>query len=49
MLRLAAGLGTTHASQFATTRNLEENGANLSCTTGREFICYTLETARNNL
>jgi len=43
MMRLAAGLTTKNASQFAITRNVQQLGANLYCSTDRETISYTLE------
>lgn len=49
MLRIAAGLGTNGASQFSLTRNIEQAGGNLSCTSGREYISYTLESTRNKI
>jgi len=49
MLRIAAGLGTGNSSQFSLTRTLEANGANLHCTTGREFVGYTVESNRDKI
>lgn len=43
MIRLSAGLTTKNASQFAITRNVQQLGANLYCSTDRETISYTLE------
>ncbi|GLV42288.1 Lysophosphatidylcholine acyltransferase [Carabus blaptoides fortunei] len=42
-LRIAAGLSTKNSSQFAITRNIQQVGASLTCTTDRETIAYTLE------
>ncbi|CAL8111826.1 unnamed protein product [Orchesella dallaii] len=49
MLRIAAGLGTSGASQFGITRQVEQAGGNLYCTSGREYISYTLETTRDKI
>lgn len=43
VLRTAAGLSTKNASQFAITRNIQQVGANLTATSDRETIAYTLE------
>lgn len=45
-LRVAAGLSTKNASQFAITRNIQQVGANLTVTNNREVIAYTLEGTR---
>lgn len=49
MLRIAAGLGTSGASQFGLTRSIEQGGANLTCTSGREYISYTIEASRDKI
>lgn len=49
MLRIAAGLGTGGASQVGLTRSIEQAGGNLSCTSGREYISYTVESTRNQI
>lgn len=43
ILRMTAGLSTKNSSQFAITRNIQQVGANLTCTSDRETIAYTLE------
>ncbi|CAG9856034.1 unnamed protein product [Phyllotreta striolata] len=43
VLRTAAGLSTKNCSQFAIIRNIQQVGANLTATSDRETICYTLE------
>ncbi|KAK1129669.1 hypothetical protein K0M31_019383 [Melipona bicolor] len=48
-LRIAAGLGTSVASAFAITRNIQQRGGNLITTLDRESIAYTLQITRNNL
>lgn len=45
-LRVAAGLSTKNATQFAITRNIQQVGANLTVTNNREIIAYTLEGTR---
>lgn len=47
VLRVAAGLSTKNASQFAITRNIQQVGASLTATSDRETISYTLEGTRN--
>ncbi|XP_063698657.1 cytochrome b-c1 complex subunit 2, mitochondrial [Culicoides brevitarsis] len=49
LLRIAAGLSTKNATGFAITRNLQEVGGNLSCTTDRELVAYNVEVTRNHL
>jgi len=48
-LRIFSGLGTSGASHFGITRNIEVLGGNLWCTTGREHIAYTVETTRDKI
>lgn len=47
VLRIAAGLSTKSASQFAIIRNVQEVGASLTCSVDRETIAYTLEGTRS--
>lgn len=47
MLRACAGLSTANASQFTIIRNIQEVGANLSVSSDRELIAYTLEGTRD--
>ena len=42
-LRIAAGLATKKSSAFNITRNLQQLGANLTCTQGREHTLYTVQ------
>lgn len=49
VLRVAAGLTTKNASQFAIMRHVQQQGASLTCTTNRETIAYTLEGTRESL
>uniref|UniRef100_A0A336M3F9 CSON011523 protein n=1 Tax=Culicoides sonorensis TaxID=179676 RepID=A0A336M3F9_CULSO len=49
LLRIAAGLSTKNATGFAITRNLQEVGGNLSCTTDREVVAYNVEVTRDKL
>ncbi|KAK7868342.1 hypothetical protein R5R35_013642 [Gryllus longicercus] len=49
VLRIAAGLGTKCYSQIGITRQIQQVGANISVTSDRELISYTLETTRNEL
>jgi len=46
-LRLAAGLGTKNNSAFAITRNLQQSGASMVCTQGREHTLYTVQGTRD--
>jgi len=47
-LRIAAGLATKKSSAFNITRNLQQLGANLTCTQGREHTLYTVQATRDN-
>lgn len=46
VVRTAAGTSTKNASQFAIIRNIQQVGANLTATSDRETIAYTLEGTR---
>lgn len=46
-LRSAAGLATKNNSQFGITKNLQQVGASLVCTQGREHTMYTIQTTRD--
>jgi len=46
-LRIAAGLGTKTNSAFAITRNLQQSGASMVCTQGREHTLYTVQATRD--
>ncbi|XP_072760743.1 cytochrome b-c1 complex subunit 2, mitochondrial [Anoplolepis gracilipes] len=48
-LRITAGLSTTRSTTFGITRNIQQLGGNLTATTDRESIAYTLQITRNNL
>ncbi|XP_020278498.1 cytochrome b-c1 complex subunit 2, mitochondrial [Pseudomyrmex gracilis] len=48
-LRIAAGLTTSRSTTFGITRNIQQLGGNLTATTDRESIAYTLQVTRNNL
>jgi ubiquinol-cytochrome c reductase core subunit 2 len=47
-LRVAAGLATKKNSSFGICRNLQQAGASLVCTQGREHTLYTIQTTRDN-
>jgi len=47
-LRAAAGLSTKKSSAFGICRNLQQAGAALSCTQGREHTLYTIQATRDN-
>ncbi|XP_046627813.1 cytochrome b-c1 complex subunit 2, mitochondrial [Neodiprion virginianus] len=49
VLRLAAGLTTNRSSAFGITRNIQQIGGNLTATTDRESIAYTLQCTRDKL
>ena len=42
-LRIAAGLATKNNSAFGICRNLQQAGASLTCTQGREHTLYTVQ------
>jgi len=46
-LRVAAGLGTKNNSAFGLTRNIQQLGASLVCTQGREHTMYTIQATRD--
>lgn len=48
-IRIAAGLSTCRSTCFGITRNIQQLGGNLTATTDRESIAYTLQITRNNL
>lgn len=47
MLRVSAGLATKNHSAFGITRNLQQVGAGLVCTQGREHTVYTIQATRD--
>lgn len=49
VLRASAGLTTKGASTFAIIRNLQQMGANLQVTGGRDTITYTLEATSDKI
>lgn len=49
LLRIAAGLSTKNATGFAITRNLQQVGGTLSCTSDRETVAYNVEITRDQL
>jgi len=46
-LRIAAGLGTKNHTAFGICRNLQQAGASLQCTQGREHTLYTIQVTRD--
>lgn len=48
-LRSASALSTTNSSQFALVRTLQEAGAAMTCTGGREHTMYTVDATRQNI
>lgn len=48
-LRIYAGLSTCRSSTFGITRNIQQLGGNLTATTDRESIAYTLQITRDKL
>ncbi|EFN83794.1 Cytochrome b-c1 complex subunit 2, mitochondrial [Harpegnathos saltator] len=48
-LRICAGLSTCRSSVFGITRNIQQLGGNLTATTDRESIAYTLQITRDKL
>jgi len=49
MIRIAAGLGTKHFTPFGITKNLQQMGASLVCTQGREHTMYTIQATRDQV
>lgn len=49
LLRIAAGLSTKKATGFGITRSVQQLGGNLTVTSDRETIAYTIEVTRDNL
>lgn len=48
-LRTGAALSTQNVTQFGLTRNLQQLGADMTCTTTREHVCYSLQAEREKL
>jgi len=46
-LRIAAGLATKNNSAFGICRNLQQSGASMVCTQGREHTLYTVQATRD--
>lgn len=49
LLRTSTGLSTKNATGFAITRNLQQVGGNLACTSDRELVAYNVEVTRNQV
>ncbi|XP_033214004.1 cytochrome b-c1 complex subunit 2, mitochondrial [Belonocnema kinseyi] len=49
LLRIAAGLGTSRSSAFGITRNVQQLGGNLTATSDRESIAYTVQVTRDKV
>lgn len=49
MLRVAGGLTNKNSTGFALTRNIQQVGGNLTVTSDREVVAYTVETTANNV
>ncbi|XP_073840102.1 ubiquinol-cytochrome c reductase core protein 2 [Musca autumnalis] len=49
LLRVAGGLTNKNSTGFALTRNIQQVGGNLTVTSDREVVAYTVETTANNL
>merc|ERR1719187_3012822 len=48
-IRIAAGLGTKHFTPFGITKNLQQMGASLVVTQGRETTTYTVQATRDQV
>lgn len=48
-IRTLSSQSTERISGFGLTRNIQQLGGNISCTTNREQVIYTLESLRNHL
>ncbi|KAI0216681.1 Cytochrome b-c1 complex subunit 2, mitochondrial [Lamellibrachia satsuma] len=48
-VRSAASLSSTQATAFGISRNIQQIGGNLQCTSTREHMIYSVECTRNNL
>jgi len=48
-IRIAAGLATKNSTSFAVVRNLQQVGAGLTCTQGREYLLYTTQMTRDKV
>ncbi|NP_001165809.1 cytochrome b-c1 complex subunit 2, mitochondrial [Nasonia vitripennis] len=49
MLRICTGLTTSHSTAFGITRNIQQLGGDLTTSSDREHVSYTLKITRNNL
>lgn len=49
VIRAAAGLTNKKSTSFGLTRNIQQIGGNLSCSTDREVVEYNVELSRNHL
>ncbi len=49
LLRMSSSLSTKNSTQFALTRTLNQAGAALTCTSGREHILYSVDSTRQNM
>ena len=49
MIRVASSLTNKNSTQFALARTINQAGASLSCTAGREHIMYSVDVNRQQL
>ena len=49
VLRMASSLTNKNSSQFALARSINQAGASLSCTAGREHIMYSVDVNRQQM
>jgi ubiquinol-cytochrome c reductase core subunit 2 len=49
MLRICTGLTTNRSTTFGITRNIQQLGGDLTTSSDREYIQYTLKITKNNL
>ena len=48
-MRMSSSLSNKKSTQFALTRTLNQAGAALTCTSGREHVLYSVDSTRQNM
>jgi ubiquinol-cytochrome c reductase core subunit 2 len=49
LLRMTSSLSTKQSTQFSLTRVINQAGASLTCTSGREHVLYSMDASRKQM
>ena len=49
LLRMTSSLSTKQSTQFSITRVINQAGASMACTSGREHVLYSVDASRKQM